>query len=401
VIERSPGGMEAEMQDNPLARLKDFGQSVWCDDIGRELLNTGGLEALIQRDGVCGLTSNPTIFYKAITGGSAYDEEIDRLVSAGASAGETLESLMFADIGLAASQLLPVYDATASKDGWVSIEVAPSLAYDTQGTVTEVKRVRALIDHPNVLVKVPGTEEGVAAIRDLVGLGYSINVTLIFSVERYGEVIEAYLAGLETLQARRDSGEPVPAVGDVHGVASFFVSRLDTNVDRRLDALAAQASAAGKSPEQLEALRGKTAVANAKAAYRLFQESFTGPRWETLRAKGANSQRPLWASTGTKDKKYSDILYVQELIGADTVNTMPLATMDAYRDHGEPAETVTKEVDEALEHLDALEAAGISLAEVTAQLEIDGVKAFFDSYEALLTALEAKRPSGLGSVSNG
>jgi transaldolase len=393
--------MEAAMQDNPLARLKDFGQSVWCDDIGRELLNTGGLEVLIQRDGVCGLTSNPTIFYKAITGGSAYDEEIGRLVSAGASAGEMLESLMFADIRLAASQLRPVYDATASKDGWVSIEVAPSLAYDTQGTVTEVKRVRGLIEHPNVLVKVPGTEEGVAAIRDLVGLGYSINVTLIFSVKRYAEVIEAYLAGLEALQARRDSGEPVPAVGDVHGVASFFVSRIDTNVDRRLDALAAQASAAGKSPEQFEALRGKIAVANAKAAYRLFLTSFSSPRWEALQGKGANLQRPLWASTGTKDNRYSDVLYVQELIGLDTVNTMPLATMDAYRDHGEPGETVTKEVDEALKHLDALEAAGISLTEITAELEVKGVKAFFDSYEALLAALEEKRSSRMGSVSDG
>jgi len=389
------------MQGNPLARLKDFGQSVWCDDIGRELLNSGGLEVLIRRDGVCGLTSNPTIFNKAITGGSAYDGEIDRLVSVGASAREILESLMFADIGSAASQLRPVYEATASKDGWVSIEVAPSLAYDTQGTVTEVKRVRGLIEHPNVLVKVPGTEEGVAAIRDLVGLGYSINVTLIFSVERYAEVIEAYLAGLEVLQARHDSGEQVPALKDVHGVASFFVSRIDTNVDRLLDALAAQALAAGESSEDFEAMRGTIAVANAKVAYRLFLQSFSGPRWDALRAQGANLQRPLWASTGTKDKRYSDILYVQELIGPDTVNTMPRATMDAYRDHGEPAETVTGEVDAALSQLHALEAAGISLTEVTAQLEVDGVKAFFDSYEALLAALEAKRASRLGSSANG
>lgn len=399
--EPAPGGMEAEVHGNSLAKLKDFGQSVWCDDIGREMLNSGGLQDLIRRDGVCGLTSNPTIFHKAITGGSAYEQDIGRLVSAGASASEILESLTFADIRLAAIQLRPVYDATRSKDGWVCIEVAPSLAYDTQGTVAEVKRVRALIEHPNIMVKVPGTQEGVAAIRDLVGLGYSINVTLIFSVERYGEVIEAYLAGLESLQVRRDSGEPVPAVGDVHGVASFFLSRIDTSVDHRLDVLAEQAGAAGESPGRFEAMRGKTAIANAKAAYRLFRERFAGPRWESLRAKGANLQRPLWASTSTKDKRYSDIMYVQELIGPDTVNTMPFVTMDAYRDHGEPAESVTTEVDESLRHLEALEGTGISMAEVTSRLEADGVKAFFDSYEALLAALEQKRTSGSGSAAHG
>ena len=389
------------MQSNPLARLKDFGQSVWCDDIGRELLNTGGLEILIQRDGVCGLTSNPTIFFKAITGGTAYDSEIERLASAGASAGKMLEALMLADIEAAADQLRPVYDATAGADGWVSIEVAPSLACDAQGTVAEVKRIRGLIKQPNILVKVPGTEEGVAAIRDLVGLGYSINVTLIFSLERYAQVIEAYLAGLEALEARRASGEQVAALKDIHGVASFFVSRIDTTVDRRLDALAEQASAAGKSPERFAALRGKAAVANAKAAYRLFRQSFSGTRWEALRTKGANLQRPLWASTGTKDKLYSDILYVQELLGPDTVNTMPLATMDAYRDHGDPAETVTKGADGALRQLDSLEEAGVSLTEITAQLEVDGVKAFFESYEALSAALEEKRVSRLGSFVNG
>ncbi len=393
--------MEAEVQDNPLARLIDFGQSVWCDDIGRELLNTGGLEALIQRDGIRGLTSNPTIFYKAITGGSAYDEEIDRLVSAGASASEMLESLMLADIVLAAKQLRPVYEVTASLDGWVSIEVAPSLAYDTQGTVAEVKRVRGLIEEPNVLVKVPGTLEGVAAIRDLVSLGYSINVTLIFSLQRYGQVIEAYLSGLEALLSRRDSGESVPALSEVHGVASFFVSRIDTNVDKRLDFLAAQALGSGKGSAQFEALRGRAAVASAKAAYRLFRDKFAGPRWEALRAKGANLQRPLWASTSTKDKRYSDILYVQELIGADTVNTMPLSTMDAYRDHGRPAETITAGVDEALGQLATLGTIGVSMAEVTAQLETEGVKAFFGSFEALLAALEEKRTSRLGSAANG
>jgi transaldolase len=386
------------VHDNPLARLRGFGQSVWCDDIGRELLQKGGLEVLIWRDGVCGLTSNPTIFHKAITRGTAYDAEIDRLAAANAPTREILESLMFADIETAADQLRPVYDLTAGRDGWVCVEVAPALAYDTRGTVAEVKRVRGLIDHPNIMVKVPGTAEGVAAIRDLVGLGYSINVTLIFSVERHAEVIEAYLAGLEALQARRDAGEQVPAVSDVHGVASFFISRIDTAVDRRLDLLAAEAAAGGKQPEVLETMRGKTAVANARAAYKLFRERFAGPRWEALGAKGANPQRPLWASTSTKDPRYSDILYVQELIGPETVNTMPLATMEAYRDHGEPAETVTTGVDVALEHLQGLERSGISMAEVTAQLEADGVKAFSESYEALWAAIEAKRALKMGSA---
>ena len=386
------------MRDNPLARLRGFGQSVWCDDIGRELLQKGGLEVLIWRDGVCGLTSNPTIFFKAITGGSAYDAEIDRLAAAHAPTGEIMESLMFADIETAADQLRPVYDLTGHRDGWVCVEVAPALANDTQGTVTEAKRVRGLIDHPNVMVKVPGTTEGVAAIRDLVGLGYSINVTLIFSVERHGEVIEAYLSGLEALEARREAGEQVPAMADVHGVASFFLSRIDTAVDRRLDALAGEAAAAGEQPGTLEAMRGKTAVANAKAAYKLFQERFSGPRWEALCAKGANPQRPLWASTSTKDARYSDILYVQELIGPDTVNTMPLVTMEAYRNHGEPAETVTSEVAAALEHLQSLERFGISMAEVTARLEADGVKTFFDSHEALWAAIETKRDLKSGSA---
>jgi transaldolase len=260
------------------------------------------------------------------------------------------------------------------------VEVAPALAYDAQGTVAEVKRVRSLIAHPNIMVKVPGTAEGVAAIRDLVGLGYCINVTLVFSVERYAEVIEAYQAGLEALAARHEAGEEAPPLADVHGVASFFVSRIDTAVDRRLDALGAPAH-----------LCGKTAVANAKAAYQLFRERFAGPRWEVLQAKGANPQRPLWASTSTKDPVYSDIVYVQELIGRDTVNTMPLATMDAYRDHGEPAETVTTDVDAAMAHLETLGPLGISLPDITARLEVDGVRAFFDSFEALQAAIEARR----------
>ncbi len=379
------------MDRNPLARLSEFGQSVWCDDIGRDLLREGRLTALIENDGVSGVTSNPTIFHKAITRGTSYDLAVASLASAGASTGEIMEALMVEDIRLAADQLHPVYAATSSRDGWVSIEVAPALAYETQGTVTEVKRTRALVGRPNVLVKVPATEEGVAAVRDLTGLGYSINVTLIFSLERYREVMEAYLSGLESLLARRAAGEDVPKMEDVHSVASFFVSRVDTAVDKRLEALIEEAKASGHDPAALAALKGKAAVANAKRAYQLFRETFSGDRWAGLASQGATVQRPLWASTSTKDPAYSDILYVQELIGPDTVNTMPLNTMDVFRDHGRPAETVTVGAEEAAADLAALEAVGISMGEVTAQLEREGVRAFVDSFEALQSALDEKR----------
>lgn len=369
--------MTMDKARNPLARLGDFGQSVWCDDIGRDLLLAGRLQTLIEEDGVSGVTSNPTIFHKAIVGSSAYDEAVRRLASDGAGAGEIMEALMIDDIRMAADQLHRIYLDTGSRDGWVSIEVAPTLAYDTQGTVSEAMRIKAAVDRPNVLVKVPATEEGVAAIRDLTGCGCSVNVTLIFSLERYKAVMDAFLSGLEALEARRDAGETVPLSGQVHSVASFFVSRVDTAVDKRL----------GDRSE----LRGKTAVAGAKCAYRLFRETFSGARWAALEALGATVQRPLWASTSTKDPAYSDILYVQELIGSDTVSTMPLATIDAFRAHGVPAETITAGVDEAAAHLAELQAMGIDMSEVTAALEREGVRAFVDSQEALLAALEEKR----------
>jgi len=379
------------LEESALVRLGDFGQSVWCDDIGRDLLLSGRLQTLIKEDGVSGVTSNPTIFYRAITESTAYDESIRTLVSGGASTAEVMESLMVDDIRLAADQLLPVHLATASRDGWVSIEVPPSLAYDVQGTVSEALRLRALVDRPNVMVKVPATEEGVLAVRDLTALGCSINVTLIFSLARYRQVMEAYLSGLEALEARRAAGEEAPGLHEVHGVASFFVSRIDTAVDRALDSLSAGRSARGEASGHLEALRGRAAVASAKQAYRLFRETFSGPRWEQLQAAGATFQRPLWASTSTKNPAYSDILYVQELIGPHTVNTMPLNTLGAFRDHGRPAETLTQGVEEAEALLAAVEEAGIGLEEVAAQLERDGVRAFADSFEALQAALEAKR----------
>ena len=385
------------MGSNPLVQLGELGQSVWYDDIGRDLILSGKLKSLIEEDGVVGLTSNPTIFFKAITNGTAYDAAMRRMAEAGAATGDILESLMVEDIRLVAEELRPVYERTRSLDGWVSIEVAPAFAHDTQGTISEVKRVRALVDRPNVFVKVPATAEGVGAIGELTGQGYSINVTLIFSLERYAEVMEAYLSGLELLAARKAAGEELPDPSEVHSVASFFVSRVDTLIDKLLDEKSAsEPGASGPRASSLASLHGKAAVANAKMAYERFRATFAGPRWEALRSRGANLQRPLWASTSTKNPAYSDVLYVQELIGRDTVNTMPLSTIEAFRDHGRPAETITSGVEEARASLTALDAEEISMADVTAQLEAEGVLAFADSFEALYIAVDEKRAAFLG-----
>jgi transaldolase len=383
------------MVRSALARLGDYGQSVWCDEIGREFLSAGRLKALVADDGISGVTSNPTIFHKAITGGSGYDKAIKTMSSSGVGTLDLMEALIVSDIRLAADQLQPVYLQTRGRDGWVSIEVAPACAYDGEKTISEVIRVRSLVKRPNLLIKVPATKEGVVAVRELTALGHSINVTLIFSLERYREVIEAYLAGLEMLRVARAAGRNLPALSDVHGVASFFVSRVDSAVDKHLDALVAQAASRPRvssvSPEVLKGMRGKAAIASAKQAYRLFRRTFSGPRWDALQEDGATVQRPLWASTSTKDPSYSDIIYVQEIIGPDTVNTMPLKTLDAFRDHGNPAETITAHVAEAAVHLDSLGAVGVDLKAVTEQLEREGVQAFADSFEALSTALDEKR----------
>ena len=380
------------MERNPLARLRDFGQSVWCDDIGRDMLLKGELRRMIEEDGVAGVTSNPTIFHKAITASATYDEDISSLVTGGADSEAVMEGLMLKDIGLAAQELRPVYDATAGLDGYVSIEVAPRLAYDTMATESDVRRVRARLDHPNVLVKVPATAEGAAAIRDLVGQGYSINVTLIFSLERYREVMEAYLSGLESLLAKQADGFGGPRPAGVHSVASFFVSRLDTLVDKKLAEIAAEADAAGDARRAAEARRlvGKAAVASAKLAYQSFLETFSGPRWEALEAQGAQVQRPLWASTSTKNPAYRDVIYVEELIGPQTVNTLPQNTLDAFREHGVVATTLTDKVDDAKAALAALAALGIDMNAVTAQLEVEGVDAFAKSFDALIDAVAAK-----------
>jgi transaldolase len=378
------------MVENPLTRLHALGQSVWYDNIGRGLLLSGGLRRMIEEDGVVGLTSNPSIFQKAITESTEYDADIQDLVVGGSTTDSLLDALMCRDVGMAADLLRPVWEASGTEDGWVSIEVAPSLALDTDATVAEAHRLRALVGRPNVFVKVPATEPGIQAVRRLIGEGVSINITLIFALKRYDQVMEAYLGGLEQLEAARETGADVPSLASVRSVASFFVSRVDSKVDARLGQLVDESGDATVAQE-LRNLQGKAAIANAKLAYKAFAETFRGPRWEALADRGARVQRPLWASTSTKNPAYRDVLYVEELIGAHTVNTMPQVTLDAFRDHGVVAPTLIQGLDGARSQLAAMEGHGISMTEVTAQLETEGVKAFADSFASLWAALDQKR----------
>jgi transaldolase len=364
--------------------LDKLGQSVWLDTIDRELLSSGGLRRLIADEGVRGVTTNPTIFEKAITQGSAYDEAIAALAAQQLDYPAMFESLEVADVTEAADQLRSVHDASGGADGFVSIEVAPTRAFDTAGTVNEAHRLWARVNRPNVMVKVPGTVEGLPAIEQLIADGVNVNITLLFSVDMYRRVIEAYFAGLERrVQAR----EPVDRI---HSVASFFVSRVDNEVDKRLGDLAAAASDPAERL-RIEALQGRAAVANAQLAYEAFLASLRTPRFQALRDRKATVQRPLWASTSTKNPKYQDTMYVDRLIGPDTVNTMPLATLRAFADHGVAARTVDQNLEAARGLLGDVERCGISLSQVTDLLVVDGVKKFADSYRALLSALEVKR----------
>ncbi|HET7451692.1 MAG TPA: transaldolase [Thermoanaerobaculia bacterium] len=378
---------------NTLFRLKDFGVSVWCDELSREMIRGGGLRRLIEEKAVVGVTSNPSIFQKALAEGNAYDADIEKLAQQGKSTEAIFDALAIEDIREACDVLRPVYDRTRGEDGYVSIEVLPSLAGDTEGTVSEASRYHREIDRPNLMVKIPATPAGIPAIRRMIARGKSINITLIFSVDRYAEVAEAYVAGLEEFV--RGGGDSRP----VASVASFFVSRIDTETDRRIDAaLSTEKDAAGRT--RLEGLKGKIAVANAKLAFAKFREIFAGPRWEALARKGAGLQRCLWASTSTKNKAYSDILYVQELIGGPTVNTMPIKTMEAYLDHGEPRETLTEDVEQARRDVAALADFGIDYHDITDNFsENDGVRKFEDSYRELLEGLAAKRRQDAGVAS--
>ncbi len=366
---------------NRLQQLHDAGQSIWLDYIDRRMLRDGDLERRIREDALTGMTSNPTIFEKALAEGEAYDEQL-AAAKAGLGAWELFELVEVMDVQTACDQFRAVYDATGGQDGYVSIEVSPGVADDPDATVEEGRRLWQAVDRPNVMIKVPGTEGGARAVRALLGDGVNVNVTLLFSVDAHRRVMEAYL---EALEARAAAGQPVDRVASV---ASFFVSRVDNEVDKRLDALA-PALPEDRRAHAL-ALRGKAAIANAKLAYRAFQQTFAGPRWEALRARGAMVQRPLWASTSTKNPAYRDVLYVEQLVGPDTVNTMPPATLDAFRDHGEAARTVDADVDAAERALADLEALGVPMREVTDKLLVEGIASFQKSFDGLLRNLEQK-----------
>jgi transaldolase/glucose-6-phosphate isomerase len=377
------------MAKNPLRELGELGQSVWLDFLSRDFLRNGGLEQLIADDGVAGVTSNPAIFEKAIGQGDAYDAQIERALASGWPSITTVyEELAVADIRDAADNLRRTYDVTRGADGFVSLEVSPYLANDTAGTIEEARRLWRTVDRENLMIKVPGTPAGLPAIRQLVGEGLNINITLLFSQDVYAEVAEAYLAGLEHLLSE---GQPIDRSASV---ASFFVSRIDTMADKQLDERIKVAS--GEERTKLEGLRGKTAIANAKLAYKLYQRLFAGARWAKLEEAGARPQRLLWASTSTKNPAYRDVMYVEELIGPDTINTMPESTLHGFRDHGILRNTLTENVDAAAQTLDSLERAGISLAKITAELVVDGVRQFSDAFDKLLAAVAAKRRRFLG-----
>jgi transaldolase len=365
------------MTPNRLQRLHDAGQSLWLDYIDRTMLGNGDLARRIRDDALTGMTSNPTIFEKALAEGDAYDEQLGTAPSS-LTPWERFELVETTDVRTACDIFRPIYDATKAGDGYVSIEVSPGAANDARATVDEAHRLWSTVDRPNVMIKVPGTSEGAVALRRLIADGINVNVTLLFAVEAHERIIDAYIGGLED---RAAAGKPLDRVSSV---ASFFVSRVDSEIDKRLDALAASNPAKAAS---LNALKGRAAIANAKLAYELFRRKFAGSRWDALAAKGARVQRPLWASTSTKNPAYRDVMYVEQLIGPDTVNTLPPATLEAFRDHGEVARTVDQDVDGARATIAALESAGVSLRDVTDKLLREGIASFQKSFDGLLVRL--------------
>lgn len=374
------------VQRGPIAQLTNLGQSLWLDNIHRELIALGGLASL-RDEGVTGVTSNPTIFERAVTGSGHYDDALARLVRAGRQPQQILWDLMVEDIQGAADVFRPVFDRTMGADGYVSIEVPPDVASSTKQTIAMAEELRERCARPNVMVKIPATEQGIPAIADQVAKGHNVNVTLIFSVDRYAEVVEAFMSGLETFQ--QQGGD----LSTVASVASFFVSRVDTKVDRLLQALdrslhkTMQASDNIDERNALEHLWGKAGIANSKHAYQLFKEFHSGSRWEALANAGARVQRCLWASTSTKDPMYRDTMYVEELIGPDTVNTLPDHTLAAFMDHGVVRRSLDEDVEESRHQLKQLANLGIDLGAVTRELEVEGVSLFKKSYESLTDAL--------------
>ena len=372
----------AKATKNPLKELLNYGQSMWLDYIRRDLFTTGKLKTLISEDGLRGMTSNPAIFEKAIADSNLYDDILKSLASRkDLDTTARFEQIAIRDIQEAADTLRPVYDESNFRDGYVSLEVSPYLARKTQETIDEARRLWKTVKRDNVMIKIPGTAEGVPAIRQAIGEGININVTLLFAQEVYEQVAEAYIAGVEDLAARGGN------LKKMAGVASFFISRIDTLIDSMINDRLKTTKDAGQQA-LLESLLGKVAIANGKLTYQAYERIFSGPRWNALAAKGAQTQRVLWASTSTKNPKYRDVIYVEELIGRDTVNTMPPATIDAFRDHGKLRNSLTEDIPAAKKTMDDLARAGISMKQVTDKLTNDGVKLFADAFDTLLASVE-------------
>ena len=369
---------------NPLLQLKALGQSVWYDNIDRSQLVSGQFKRLLDEDGICGVTANPTIFEKSISSGHAYDEQINQLIREGKSTNEIYEALIIQDIRTVADILRPIYDSANRQDGLVSLEVSPDLAHDTEGTLSEVRRFWKMVDRPNLMIKIPGTPEGIPAVLQALTEGINVNITLIFSISTYRQVAEAFISALE---ARRTAGEDISHMASV---ASFFVSRVDTLVDKLLED---KVKATSNTTEQqhLKSLEGKAAIANARLVYQDFKKIFNTPRFAALKQAGAYVQRPLWASTSTKNPAYRDVLYAEELIGPDTVDTMPLETVENFRDHGRVRLSIEDNLEEAHQVFDALEKIGIHYDQVTKQLQDEGVQKFADSFHTLFEGIAEKR----------
>ncbi|HJT18048.1 MAG TPA: bifunctional transaldolase/phosoglucose isomerase, partial [Thermoanaerobaculia bacterium] len=365
---------------NPLAELAKAGQSVWYDQMERKLITTGQLKKMIEQDDLRGMTSNPTIFEKAIAGSEDYDAQLRELASQNKSRDEIYDELVLKDIGAAADIFRPVYDKTNGTDGFISIEVLPTIANNTQATIAEAKRLFEILKRPNIMVKIPATSEGLPAIEESIANGININITLLFSNDVYAKVMEAYLRGLER---RVEKNQPIDKI---RSVASFFVSRIDTQADKQIEAKLKQTN-----DRELESLLGKVAIANAKMAYQQFKQVFSSDRFKKLQAKGAHVQRPLWASTGTKNPKYSDVLYVESLEAKDSVNTLPPATYEAFKDHGKVRISIEDNLDEARDVLKKFEQKGFSLKSITDQLTRDGVSSFDASFASLMMTIEARR----------
>ncbi len=378
------------MKNNRLKQLGILGQSIWLDYIRRDLMANGGLERLIKEDGLRGMTSNPSIFEKAIAESHDYDEDIKAMALKGKSVRAIYENLSQRDVQSAADEFRSLYDSTDGRDGYVSLEVNPHLAHDTKGTIEEARRLWARLGRPNVLIKVPATSEGLPAIQQLISEGISVNVTLLFGLPRYRQVAEAYIAGIESRVAQ---GKPVKHIASV---ASFFVSRIDVLVDPLLEKSIAQG---GKYIDLAKKAHGQVAIASAKVAYQIYKEIFGSDRFKKLAAQGARVQRLLWASTSTKNPTYSDVKYVEALIGPDTVDTAPMETLDAYRDHGDPKARLEEEVEESRSVLERLPELGIGIDDVTRQLEDEGVAKFNEPFDKLMETLSQRSSPHLAKAS--